>query len=292
MKEVTTVIIRCLGRILCLLIVTRALALCGWAQPEEVPPRPPVRAGKDWHGNPFIVVGDAKGRAVRIFIGELEANAIAMFLEGGQPPRPMTHDLMLNMLTELGWEVSEVRITKLAEHTFHAGIVLTKGKERKEIDSRTSDAIALALRAKAPILVDEGVVQAAMAKDYKGNPLPLDDAVKLLQKGPDDVALDAITWAIGNRFTVLELTPKEPSGEVWGRAGDLGGSYGQLKGDVLLSTLGRLKELAKLKPEQTGAPQSGTFDFNYADASFRLTVTVTPRPQGETVRVEIAPLAK
>ncbi|MDY7096117.1 MAG: bifunctional nuclease family protein [Acidobacteriota bacterium] len=111
---------------------------------------------------PIVVLRDAEGgRFLPIWIGPFEANAIVMRLEGVEAPRPMTHDLLLSGLQELQAEVRQILICDLKDNTFYARIYLSQGKEEIVLDARPSDAIALALRAEAPILVATSVLKEA-----------------------------------------------------------------------------------------------------------------------------------
>src|SRR6059036_2301904 len=97
-----------------------------------------------------------------IWVGAYEANAIALEIEKIAPPRPMTHDLLRNLIVELGLKVERVVVTSLRDNTFYAVIELTaEDGELMRLDSRPSDAIALALRADCPIFVDVEVIQAS-----------------------------------------------------------------------------------------------------------------------------------
>ena len=100
-------------------------------------------------------------RRLTIIIGPFEANAIALELEGRRPPRPLTHDLIKNLIDNLSASVLEIVIDELKDNTFYAKIVLEIAGLTNEIDSRPSDAIALALRAKVPIYVNEIVMEKA-----------------------------------------------------------------------------------------------------------------------------------
>ncbi|HPC83926.1 MAG TPA: bifunctional nuclease family protein [Thermoanaerobaculaceae bacterium] len=101
-----------------------------------------------------------------IWIGLFEANAIALELEGVGTPRPMTHDLLRSVVECLGGRVESVVVHALVENTFHAKVLLRDSEGRsREIDSRPSDAIALALRCRAPIRVVEEVFRAAHTLD-------------------------------------------------------------------------------------------------------------------------------
>lgn len=96
-----------------------------------------------------------------IIIGAFEAQAIALEIEGIKPPRPLTHDLLKQLTDNLGASVIEVIVDELRENTFYAKIVLEVSGFTQEIDARPSDAIALAVRAQAPIYVSASVLQAA-----------------------------------------------------------------------------------------------------------------------------------
>ncbi len=94
-----------------------------------------------------------------IWVGIFEANAIAMQIEKIQSPRPMTHDLLSSVISSLDARVEKVVVTELKDNTFFAVIHLLRGVTRVEIDARPSDAMALALRVGAPILVEESVLE-------------------------------------------------------------------------------------------------------------------------------------
>jgi bifunctional DNase/RNase len=114
------------------------------------------------HGQPralLVQLRDNYGRSVPIVIGPCEASAIAAALNGETPQRPMTHDLTRNILTRLGVSIDRVVIDDLWRGTFYAKIYLLHGDEEIEIDSRPSDAIALALRFRAPIYMAESVLE-------------------------------------------------------------------------------------------------------------------------------------
>jgi len=102
-----------------------------------------------------------------IWIGVFEANAIALELEGVQTPRPMTHDLLRDTIDSLGARVEGVEVHTLVDNTFHARVMLRDGENRRhEVDARPSDAIALALRCRAPIRVAEPVFREAHAVEF------------------------------------------------------------------------------------------------------------------------------
>lgn len=111
-------------------------------------------------GEQVIVLREAGGnRVLPIIIGISEVTAIKMKITGTEPPRPLTHDLLRNTITQLGATLEKVVITKLEFNTFFASLVLkTREGELKEVDARPSDSIAVALRADAPIFVAEEVL--------------------------------------------------------------------------------------------------------------------------------------
>jgi uncharacterized protein len=109
-----------------------------------------------------LVLSEAEGtRRIPIIIGAVEAQAIAIQLEGLKPPRPLTHDLFLNVALAFNIEIKEVLIHKLEEGIFYAEIVCEQDKNRIRVDSRTSDAIALALRFECPIYTTEEIIEKA-----------------------------------------------------------------------------------------------------------------------------------
>jgi bifunctional DNase/RNase len=116
---------------------------------------------------PIVILKDKEGkRALPIWVGVFEANAIALQIENIETPRPMTHDLLRNIITDLDGSVDRVVVNDLKDNTFYAVIHLTVRGERVAVDSRPSDAIALALRTRAPILVEESVIDNAKTVDF------------------------------------------------------------------------------------------------------------------------------
>jgi uncharacterized protein len=110
--------------------------------------------------SPIVILKDVGSETVLpIWVGAYEANAIALEMEKVSTPRPMTHDLIKNVLTGLETQVHKVVVTELREDTFYAVIWLERGGEVISIDSRPSDALALALRVDCPIFVEELVLK-------------------------------------------------------------------------------------------------------------------------------------
>ena len=111
---------------------------------------------------PMLILRDEEDtRWLPIWVGLFEANAIALELEKISPPRPMTHDLIKNILESLDTRVQKIVVTDVRDNTFYAVIHLRLGRADITMDSRPSDAIALALRMGAPIFVEEEIVHKA-----------------------------------------------------------------------------------------------------------------------------------
>ena len=109
---------------------------------------------------PIVLLKTADGnKFLPIWIGHNEAAAILMKLQSQDSPRPMTHDLVADMLEQLDAQVVRITVTELRDSTFYAQITVQQNGAEIEIDSRPSDAIALALRADAPIFADERVIE-------------------------------------------------------------------------------------------------------------------------------------
>ena len=116
---------------------------------------------------PIVILKDTAGdRVLPIWVGIFEANAIALQIENIATPRPMTHDLLRNVIADLDGRVDRIVVSDLKENTFYAVIHLTVRGEPLAIDARPSDAIALALRTHSPILVDEQVIDNAKTVDF------------------------------------------------------------------------------------------------------------------------------
>jgi len=138
---------------------------------------------------PIVILRDEAGqRVLPIWVGIFEANAIALQIENIEMSRPMTHDLLRNVIGDLKAEVARVVVCDLKENTFYAMIHLLVGGEMLAIDARPSDAIALALRVKAPILVEEAVIESAKSLDFKPDSQDSERLAKWLEGlDPDDM---------------------------------------------------------------------------------------------------------
>ena len=112
--------------------------------------------------SPIVILKDQENRLnLPIWIGLLEATAMATELEGIKMARPMTHDLLRNVLDEMGATVECIEITDLRDNTYFALIYLLVNGEQRTLDARPSDAISLALRTKSPIYVDKRVIESS-----------------------------------------------------------------------------------------------------------------------------------
>src|SRR4051794_21020144 len=117
---------------------------------------------------PIVLLKTAEGnKFLPIWIGHPEAAAILMKLQNAVAPRPLTHDLLVNILSELEVEVVRVTVTELRENTFHASITVVHDGSEIEIDSRSSDAIAIAVRAQVPIYAADEVIEES-AIEFEG----------------------------------------------------------------------------------------------------------------------------
>jgi bifunctional DNase/RNase len=138
---------------------------------------------------PIIILRDKDGqRVLPIWVGVFEANAIALQIENVSTPRPMTHDLLKNVIQDLRGRIEKIVVSDLKENTFYALIYLTVGGEMMAVDARPSDAIALALRARAPIFVEEKVIDTAKTSDLVPDKGETERLQKWLESlDPDDM---------------------------------------------------------------------------------------------------------
>ena len=137
---------------------------------------------------PIVLLKTREGnKFLPIWIGHPEAAAILMRLQGASTPRPMTHDLMNDMLSEMSISCSRVSVTELRENTFFASITLNMDGKEVEIDSRPSDALALAVRTKAPIFAAEDVI-ADSAIEFEHEVEDQDEVVEKFKEFLDEVS--------------------------------------------------------------------------------------------------------
>jgi hypothetical protein len=138
---------------------------------------------------PIVILKDKEGdRVLPIWVGVFEANAIALQIENISTPRPMTHDLLKNILSEIEADVQRIVVSELRDNTFYAMIYLDRDGETIAIDARPSDAIALALRTRSPIFVEDSVVESAKGLDLSKETTDSERLQKWLEGlNPDDL---------------------------------------------------------------------------------------------------------
>ncbi len=141
----------------------------------------------DWKGNPIVVLREKQGhRALFIWVGLSEATAISMHLENQRPPRPMTHDLIVSILREVQVQVERVRISDMQGNTYYAMLELRDGDDTASIDCRPSDAIAVALRARASIYIDEDLLD-RLDEQRKDSGIELSPGTMVVEPGEPTV---------------------------------------------------------------------------------------------------------
>jgi uncharacterized protein len=134
---------------------------------------------------PIVILKDTENKLnLPIWIGLLEATAMATEIEGIKMARPMTHDLLKTILGEVGGSVDSVEITELKENTYYASVNISLAGRQLMIDSRPSDAIALALRTKSPIYVAKAVLEASsvLQQSDEGKEPPLENVSNVSQE--------------------------------------------------------------------------------------------------------------
>ena len=138
---------------------------------------------------PIIILRDSEGQKVLpIWVGVFEANAIALQIENVTTPRPMTHDLLRTIIQDLQATVDKIVVCDLKENTFYALIHLRTPAGPVAIDARPSDAIALAMRTRSPILVEETVIENAKTVDFASERADNDRLQKWLESlDPDEL---------------------------------------------------------------------------------------------------------
>jgi len=138
---------------------------------------------------PIVILRDRDNqRALPIWVGAVEANAIALQIENVAPQRPMTHDLLRALLVELDATLVRVVIADLREGTFYAYLELRRGGDTLFVDARPSDAIALSLRARAPVFVDTRVLDQAQPVDVSSDQANRERLQRWLESlDPDDL---------------------------------------------------------------------------------------------------------
>ena len=138
---------------------------------------------------PIVILKDADDqRTLPIWVGPVEANAIAIQMENIVTPRPMTHDLLVRLVTDLGAIVERVVVADLSENTFYAQLVLRRGEDVILVDARPSDALAVALRTKARVFVSSQVLDRAQSLDTSADQANQERLQRWLESlDPDDL---------------------------------------------------------------------------------------------------------
>jgi bifunctional DNase/RNase len=139
--------------------------------------------------SPIVILRDKDSKnTLPIWIGMMEANAIAAGLEQLKLPRPMTHDLFKNLLDQIGVKLLSVEVTDIHENTYYAALHMEVGDKSVIVDSRPSDAIAIAIRMKVPIMVRDSVIEKALRVEQGTSPGDEKDKwTELLEKmDPED----------------------------------------------------------------------------------------------------------
>lgn len=239
----------------------------GCARPEPTDVEVEVRSvGIDsLSQSPVVVLQDRDhSTALPIWIGAAEAQAIAMEIEGVSPPRPMTHDLMKNLLVQSGVEVRRVVIGDLRDRTYFARIYVHAGGRDVEVDSRPSDAIALAVRLRRPIFVAAGLMKGETAID-------IDRAFGSDTLEARGVSVQALSAELAEHFELV-------SGEGVLVASVADGAGAVRSGDVILAVNGdRVLGLAHFidKMRSLGAA-AVTLDVSRAGERLRITLPAPP----------------
>src|SRR5216117_4001163 len=136
---------------------------------------------------PIVILKDTGGSAILpIWVGVFEANAIALEIEKVSTPRPMTHDLIKNVLSGLDAHVHKVVVTELKEETFYAVIWMEREGRIISVDSRPSDALALALRVDCPIFVEDEVLKSSKSQAGAQDRIKDEELRRLLENLPDE----------------------------------------------------------------------------------------------------------
>jgi uncharacterized protein len=139
---------------------------------------------------PIVLLKTAEGnKFLPIWIGHPEAAAILMKLQGASTPRPMTHDLVTDILAQLQAQVIRITVTELRENTFYAQITVQQDGAEIDVDSRPSDAIALAIRVDAPIFAADEVIEES-AIEFEGDEVDQEEMVDEFRKFLDNVTPD------------------------------------------------------------------------------------------------------
>lgn len=170
-----------------------------------------------------LILSEAEGsRRLPIIIGSFEAQAIALELENIKPPRPMTHDLLKNLILSFDTEIKHIYINELSEGTFYAQIVCDRENQLLELDARPSDAIALAVRFNAPIYVNPEVLEeAGIVTDPE--PQELDEGFGAAEEEPGQKELSQLEKLEVELKTAVETENYEKAAKIRDRISKIKG---------------------------------------------------------------------
>jgi len=219
--------------------------------------------------SPVVILQDAdKKKAMPIWVGLFEAQAIALELQGTPPPRPLTHDLMKTILDQVGVTFEKVVVNELKGSTYYAHIHLSAAGKPLEVDSRPSDAIALALRFHRPIFVARELFDTALPLGAPGGH-PQQASAKI-----SGITVQDLTAELANYFNL-----PEPKGVLVADAGAENGTDSLRRGDVILAVEGKsVENIADLR-DKLGSEKGQA-------------VTLRVQREGQEMQVRLTPAAE
>lgn len=225
--------------------------------------------------HPVIVLGDERGKALPIWIGEPEADALWMALGDIRTPRPLTYDLFLRALSAFGIRMERVEVADIRENTVIAALVLTNGKRQESVDARPSDAINLALRAKAPVFLSDGVAKTMIehaeaeqrfADHQPSWARPLRVVHTILEKAVE---------ARAGRILIRQARTAREMGSVQFVVGAQRKEVLLLPPEAIRAVQGELANMAGIKVKPGTKSQSGRVRTRYAGRDCNLAITLT-----------------
>lgn len=262
--------------------IALSLAALTRAQSDTVPVELSTIGLDGRTGTPIVVLRDPEsGGVLPVWIGPMEAQAIALSLHGVVPPRPMTHDLMASLIANLRAEVEEVVVTDLRNNTYFGLVRLKVEGERKirDVDSRPSDALALALRTGAPIRVAKKILSMAPDFDF------------IAPEGPNQVVQAmGITVVVPTPALRKQFNLGDQRGVVVTSAFGAARDKGVRRGDLLIDVNGKpLTEpaqfFAAVRAAKPRAPVRFTYWRNGKTQTIELPADLPPANPGKRSRV-------
>ena len=216
--------------------------------------------------SPVVILQDVdKKRAMPIWVGPFEAQAIALELQGTPSPRPLTHDLVKTILEQVGVTFEKVVVSELKGNTYYAHIHLTSAGKPLEVDSRPSDAIALALRFRRPIFVAKELFDTALPLGTPGN-----------QPEPASLKISGVTVQNLTAELAAYFNLPEPKGVLVADVGAAKGADALQRGDVIVAVEGEaIVDVASFRDKLGGGKGQ--------------TVTLRVQREGKEVQVQLTP---